>query len=110
MVPLPAAEARRDRLSGKVAHLYYTNDAHDSRASRASRESAITCSAFQPARYCQLLHYLSIKVPRESATVNAQALFFSRIQCKRAEMGQMTHLINGYMTYTLERIAAYQYA
>ncbi len=29
MVPLPAAEARRDRLSGKIAHLYNDSFAHE---------------------------------------------------------------------------------
>ncbi|HYL43065.1 MAG TPA: hypothetical protein VEU97_06745 [Ktedonobacteraceae bacterium] len=29
MVPLPAAEARRDRLSGKMAHLYNDSLAHE---------------------------------------------------------------------------------
>ena len=28
-VPLPAAEARRDRLSGKIAHLYNDSFAHE---------------------------------------------------------------------------------
>jgi hypothetical protein len=29
MMPLPAAEARRDRLSGKIAHLYNDSFAHE---------------------------------------------------------------------------------
>ena len=29
MVPLPAAKARRDRLSGKIAHLYNDSFAHE---------------------------------------------------------------------------------